>query len=122
MSPFLGHPRIVTDAEQGCYCPVFHQSIELVGRRWTGVILLALFADVHRFGELKASIPGLSDRLLTERLKELEAAGIVLRTPGTHEVNYDLTVKGLALKPTLDALVSWVGDWAEQGESQPQSI
>lgn len=98
--------------EQGSYCPFFHDSIELIGRRWSGAILLALFAELHRYSDLKAAIPGLSDRLLTERLKELETAGLVSRCAETRDVSYGLTEKGRALLPTFDALSAWTAEWA----------
>ncbi len=61
------------------FCPQFHHAVELIGRRWTGVIVRALMGGAVRFSDVSASIPGLSDRLLSERLKELESEGIVQR-------------------------------------------
>ncbi|MEI2651546.1 MAG: helix-turn-helix domain-containing protein [Microthrixaceae bacterium] len=76
------------------YCPVFQDAVELIGRRWTGAIVRTLLAGSTRFGEILARIPGLSDRLLSERLRELEAAGVVKRTvfpesPGPDRVRVD---------------------------------
>jgi DNA-binding HxlR family transcriptional regulator len=62
--------------DRGRYCPSFHQTVELLGRRWNGVILQALMAHAERFSEIRAVIPGLSDRLLAERLRELEREGL----------------------------------------------
>ncbi len=59
------------------FCPVYHRAIELIGRRWTGAILRVLLSGATRFTDITAAVPGLSDRLLSERLKELEAEGIV---------------------------------------------
>jgi len=97
------------------FCSSFHRAIELVGRRWTGAIIRAMLdADcASRFGELTSVIPGLSDRMLSERLKELEAEGIVARSvvPETPvRVEYRLTEKGLALASAIET----IGDWAER--------
>ena len=66
-------------------CPHFHAAIELIGKRWTGAIVSALTEGPLRFGELAKAVPGLSDRLLSQRLRELEDAGVVERDvePGT---------------------------------------
>ena len=55
------------------FCPLYHRAIEIIGRRWTGAIIRALLAGDTRFTQIRSTIPGLSDRLLSERLKELEA-------------------------------------------------
>ncbi len=96
------------------FCPVFHQAIELIGRRWTGVILRAMLSGDARFSEIAATVPGLSDRLLSERLKELEAEGIVVRSvvPSTPvRVDYTLTEKGQALNEVILAISSWAEAW-----------
>ena len=95
-------------------CPDFHAAIELIGRRWAGAILIALAAGPRYFAELGASIPGLSDRLLSRRLRELKDAGLVERC--VHEgtparVSYALSEKGRALEPTLGELRSWAREW-----------
>ena len=95
-------------------CPDFHAAIELIGRRWAGAILIALAEDSRYFAELGASIPGLSDRLLSRRLRELEGAGLVERSvhDGTPaRVSYALTEKGRALEPALVELRSWAREW-----------
>ena len=61
------------------FCPYYHRAVELIGARWTGAIIRALLGNVTRFSELTVTIPGLSDRMLSERLKELEAEGVVKR-------------------------------------------
>ena len=91
-------------------CTLYHQAIELVGKRWTGAILLVLLDGPLRFSEIKHLVPDLSDRLLSERLKELEAEGIVQRRcagAGDAKVEYALTPKGEALEPAVRALKSW---------------
>lgn len=99
-------------------CPYFHAAIELIGKRWTGAILCALTEGELRFGELGKSVPGLSDRLLSRRLRELEEEGLVKRDveDGTPvRVVYSLTEKGAALRPAIDELGSWARRWADAG-------
>jgi DNA-binding HxlR family transcriptional regulator len=94
-------------------CPKYHRAVELIGRRWSGAIVRVLMNRPSRFGEIHAAIPGISDRLLAERLKELEREGIVLRTTedGTPSFAlYALSQAGLELEPAITA----IGDWAER--------
>ena len=98
------------------YCPYFHHTVELLGRRWTGVILRVLAAGPARFGDIRTLIPGLSDRLLTNRLCELEAEGLVKRCQQDGTNCYGLTRKGTELVPTIDALVEVAGAWAQREE------
>ena|SRR5581483_4513787 len=96
------------------FCPYFHRAVELIGARWTGAIIRALLSGVSHFSDLAAVVPGLSDRMLSERLKELEAAGIVVRdvTPSTPvRVEYQLTEKGRALAEPIHAISAWANDW-----------
>lgn len=95
-------------------CPHFHRAVELIGRRWTGAILSALLGGARRFTDVGQAVPGLSDRLLSERLKELEAEGIVVRVvdPTTSaRVEYQLTAKGRDLHEVTDAVTSWAYRW-----------
>ena len=114
MSSGLGtaesHP---TAGRQAC-CSQYHHAVELIGRRWTGAILLVLMDGPLRFSEVKVLVVDLSDRLLSERMKELEAEQIVERrviddTPV--RVEYALTDKGRALEPAMRALKSWAQAW-----------
>src|ERR671918_2394805 len=78
-------------------CTAYHQAVELIGKRWTGAILFVLLDGPLRFSEVKLLVPDLSDRLLSERLKELEAEGIVERRVIDEmpvRVEYALTEKG----------------------------
>ncbi|WP_246169399.1 winged helix-turn-helix transcriptional regulator [Actinotalea subterranea] len=102
----------------GRYCPSFHQTVELLGRRWNGVILHALMAHAERFSEIRAVIPGLSDRLLAERLRELEREGLLSRTcpVGAGAPRYVLTTKGRALGPVIDAISSWATEWSRAAD------
>jgi DNA-binding HxlR family transcriptional regulator len=97
--------------ERSPCCALYHHAVELIGRRWTGAILLVLVeGGPLRFSQIRVLVPDVSDRLLSERLKELENEGIVARkvydeTPV--RVEYDLTAKGEALGPALKALKQW---------------
>lgn len=102
------------DGQRSAFCPRYHHAIEIVGRRWSGAIVRALLAGDHRFSQIRATIPGLSDRLLSERLKELEAEGIVERIvePSTPvRIDYQLTEKGRALAGVVDAVSAWADTW-----------
>lgn len=97
-------------------CPRFHCAIELVGRRWTGAILSAMLMGASRFTDIIHAVPGLSDRLLSERLKELEANGIVVREvhPETPvRIEYHLTKKGRDLNDVIAALSEWADAWID---------
>jgi DNA-binding HxlR family transcriptional regulator len=97
-------------------CPYFHEAVELLGKRWTGAIVHALLGGPRRFSEISHAIPQISDRLLSIRLRELEACGIVARD--VHEeapvrVEYELTPKGRALEPAVTAIRSWAREWLQ---------
>jgi DNA-binding HxlR family transcriptional regulator len=95
-------------------CRLYHRAVELVGKRWTGAILLVLLDGPLRFSEIRHLVPDLSDRLLSERLKELEAEGIVERRVldgSPVRVEYALTGKGMALEPAVRALKRWANSW-----------
>jgi DNA-binding HxlR family transcriptional regulator len=99
-------------------CPHFHAAIELIGKRWTGAIVSALTEQPLRFGELAKAVPGLSDRLLSQRLRELEDAGVVAREveAGTPvRVTYSLTEKGADLEPAIRELRVWARRWKDAG-------
>jgi len=106
------------------FCPQYHQAVELIGRRWTGAILRAMMTGVSHFSELSGTIPGLSDKMLSERLKELEARGVILRIviPETPvRIEYQLTEKGRALEGVVQALSDWASTWHE-GEVAPDAL
>jgi DNA-binding HxlR family transcriptional regulator len=95
-------------------CSQYHRAVELIGKRWTGAILFVLMDGPLRFSEVKQLVPELSDRLLSERMKELEAEGLVERhvideTPV--RVEYGLTEKGRALQPVVRTLKRWANSW-----------
>jgi DNA-binding HxlR family transcriptional regulator len=95
-------------------CSAYHQAVELIGKRWTGAILFVLMDGPLRFSEVKVLVPDLSDRLLSERMKELEAEGIVERRVIDDmpvRVEYTLTSKGKALEPAVRSLKVWARSW-----------
>jgi DNA-binding HxlR family transcriptional regulator len=105
-------------------CPHFHAAVELIGRRWAGAILWALSERPRYFAELSAAVPEISDRLLSQRLRELEAEGLVERNVeegngSRPRVSYSLTDKGRALRPALRKLKEWAGEWREADSGAP---
>jgi DNA-binding HxlR family transcriptional regulator len=99
-------------------CPHYHAAIELIGKRWSGAILGALADGPLRFAEVIRCVPGLSDRLLSERLRELEANGLVERVVEDEapvKVVYSLTELGAQLAPILLDLRRWAYDWKKAG-------
>src|SRR3712207_3903033 len=96
-------------------CPRLHEAVELVGKRWTGAIVAVLMdGGPMRFSEIAQAVPQLSDRLLSERMKELEARGIVERrvlAGAPARVEYELTRMGRELAPTLRELKAWAHRW-----------
>lgn len=96
------------------FCPNYHKAVELIGRRWAGAIIRALLPGRARYCELSAAIPDISDRMLAERLRELESEGIVSRTviPSSPiRIEYELTEKGRALEETVTAIARWAEEW-----------
>jgi DNA-binding HxlR family transcriptional regulator len=103
------------DGSPARVCPHFHAAVELVGRRWAGAILWCLCERPHYFAELAEAIPGVSDRLLSQRLRELEAEGLVERSVhagAPARVSYALSEKGGELEPAIRELHRWAGRWS----------
>jgi DNA-binding HxlR family transcriptional regulator len=97
-------------------CARFHRASELIGRRWTGAIIFVLLKSRCRFAVLRDAIPDITDRMLSDRLQELELEGIVERTvvPDTPvRVEYALTRKGRALASAIDAIMEWAHRWSD---------
>jgi DNA-binding HxlR family transcriptional regulator len=95
-------------------CPLYHEAVELIGKRWTGAIVSVLMHGPLRFSEIAHAVPELSDRLLSERMKELEARGVVRRTVGPARparVEYALTEMGRELAPAVRELERWGRRW-----------
>jgi DNA-binding HxlR family transcriptional regulator len=103
-------------------CPLYHQGVELVGKRWTGAILVVLLDGPLRFSEVAQAIPQLSDRLLSERMKELESRGLVARRVidgRPVRVEYELTAMGRELEPALSELKRWARRWLREETRTP---
>jgi DNA-binding HxlR family transcriptional regulator len=109
------------DGGKGSCCPLYHEAVELVGRRWTGAIVRVLMDGPLRFSEICQAVPELSDRLLSERMKELEARGIVKRTvlPGPPlRVQYELSQMGRDLEPARREIQRWAERWLSQAAAK----
>jgi len=118
MMPDLAGPRVAVatlERPAAHCCPYLHEAVELIGKRWSGAIIVVLLeGGAMRFSEIAQAIPQLSDRLLSERMKELEARGIVSRcvqADAPAKVEYALTDMGRELAPTLQQLKSWSHRW-----------
>ena len=99
-------------------CGLYHRAVELIGKRWSGAIVLVLLDGPLHFSGIRQLVPELSDRLLSERLKELEAEGVVERRVldgSPVRVEYSLTAKGRALEPAVRALKQWGREWLRDG-------
>lgn len=95
-------------------CVRFHTAIELLGARWSGAVLRVMFTGSHRYAEIRAAIPGISDVMLTRRLRELEEAGLLrreVRPTSPVQVEYHLTPMGEQTRPVLDAVIAWSHRW-----------
>lgn len=113
---------ILTEMHEELYCEHYQRAAELIGGRWTAAIVRVLLGGVHHFSEIRAAVPGLSDRMLSERLRELEREGIVLRTVIPEvpvRVEYSLTEKGKGLSPVMDAIIAWISSWSATEPSPP---
>lgn len=91
-------------------CPSFVAAMEIVGRRWNGLMVQALGAGCASFSEIARHIDGVSDQVLARRLRELEGDGLIVRTVSDArppQVRYALTETGRALLPVLTALTQW---------------
>jgi DNA-binding HxlR family transcriptional regulator len=112
--------------ERPACCPYYHEAVELIGRRWTGAIVAVLMdGGSMRFSEISHAVPELSDRLLSERMKELEARGVVSRhvDPGPPvKVVYELTDMGRSLEPALEELKSWARRWLQSERVTARSL
>ena len=95
-------------------CDRFHTAVELIGARWSGAILRALFEGHQRYCDIRAAVPGISDTMLAHRLRDLEEQGLVQRwvTAGHPvRVDYRLTEMGRELHPVLGAITAWSQKW-----------
>ena len=101
-------------------CPKYEHAVQLLGKRWTALLLYALLEGPQRFCELTNTVEGLSDRVLSDRLRELELEGVVQRVVYPQipvRVEYQLTAKGRALEPVVLAIRQWALTWITLPES-----
>lgn len=104
------------DAPLPPVCTEYHRAVELIGRRWAGAIIYVLLNGRVRYAALREAIPDITDRMLSERLRELEEAEIVVRhvTPEIPvRVEYELTPKGRSLEKAISAISEWATRWAD---------
>ncbi len=102
------------DADERHICPKFEKTFAMLGKRWTGLIIRILMQGDCRFGELAQAVPGISAKMLSERLRELEQAGIVSREVFAQipvRIEYGLTPKGRSLATSLDPIQDWAEKW-----------
>ena len=108
--------RGTTTKHPAALCTKFHHASELIGRRWTGAIIFVMLRTRCRFATLREAIPEITDRMLSERLQELEHEGIVERlvVPETPvRIEYRLTTKGRALGKAIGAITEWSHKWID---------
>lgn len=97
-------------------CPKFENAFEILGKRWTGLIIRTLLSGQKRFSDIAEAIPNMSARMLTERFKELEKEGIISRKvyPETPvRIEYELTEKGRELQAVMDEVQKWAEKWSK---------
>lgn len=106
-------------SDAGSVCPRFHLAVELIGGRWTGAIINRLLEGRARYNELRATIPEISDRMLSERLRELESENVLTRLvipESPVRVEYELTPKGRALEDAMNAIGKWATKWVSEDD------
>jgi len=114
MAKQRGRAKQTEGEDEPKLCARYHHAVELIGRRWSGAIISVMLGGPQCFNELLAAVPGLSDRLLSERLRELESEGLVRRTVRSGppvRVSYELTPAGESLKPVIEGLGKWAQRW-----------
>jgi len=95
-------------------CPKYESAVELLGKKWTGKIIHVLLGGPKRFKDIKEQIPEMSDKMLTDRMKELEAVGVVNRHVYPEmpvRIEYELTDKGQKLEPVIASIQQWADAW-----------
>ncbi|CAM3309730.1 MULTISPECIES: winged helix-turn-helix transcriptional regulator [Paenibacillus] len=98
-------------------CPRFESAFSFLGKRWNGLIIQTLMSGPKRFKDISNLIPSMSDKMLSERMKDLECEGILIRHvyPETPvRIEYELTEKGKALRPVMEQIASWAEQWVEK--------
>lgn len=95
-------------------CPSYDHAVEIIGRRWAGAVVRVMLAGRSRFSEIRNAIPGITDRVLSHRLRDLEADGILVREIHDERpvrIEYRLTERGRALATVVLAISSWANEW-----------
>lgn len=95
-------------------CPKYEHAAELLGKKWTGLIVRVLMGGPKRFKDMKEQIPDMSDKMLTDRMKELESSGLVKRTVYPEmpvRIEYELTDKGRDLEDVIMSIQNWGEKW-----------
>lgn len=113
----------MTDYRRSC-CSSFHRAVELVGRRWAGVIIHILTEGPGRFAAIESRLPDITPRMLSERLRQLEAEGIVERrvlAGSPAGVEYALTRKGRDLARALEGIGAWANRWSSDKDGAPSA-
>jgi DNA-binding HxlR family transcriptional regulator len=106
-------------------CTRFHRAVELIGSRWTGAIIQTLLRGKTRYGSIKAAIPDITDRMLSERLRSLEAEDLVTRwvfADSPVRVEYELTEKGRSLENALRELGAWAEQWIPLEDAPEEAL
>ena len=106
-------------------CPKYERAVAILGKRWTGLIIRALRHGPLGFSQIARVVTGLSDRMLSERLKELELHGIVQRCVQPSmpvRVEYVLTDKGRDLQAVLDVLQAWADRWEDDAQCEEEPV
>jgi DNA-binding HxlR family transcriptional regulator len=104
-------------------CNRFHRAVELIGSRWTGAIIQTLLQGKTRYALIKAAIPDITDRMLSERLRSLEAEDLVTRwvfADSPVRVEYELTEKGRSLENALREIGAWAEQWIPLEAPEPE--
>jgi DNA-binding HxlR family transcriptional regulator len=95
-------------------CPKYEVAFDILGKKWTGLIIRSLLSGSKRFSDISEIIPNMSAKVLTERFKELEKEGILVRNVYPEipvRIEYELTEKGKNLEAALDEIQKWAEKW-----------
>lgn len=121
MGPERGFEAAAEGGEPSFVCTRYQAAVELIGRRWSGAVMFKLIDGPHYFREILAAVPGISDRLLSQRLRELESEGLVERS--VHDgpparVSYRLSPAGEELVPVLRGVHAWAQQHQVNGSGE----
>ncbi|MDF2834916.1 MAG: yvaP [Paenibacillus sp.] len=109
------------EPKQGQMCARFEKAVELLSKRWVALIVYSLLPGPRRFSDIEQNLPSLSGKVLSDRLKELEACGLVRRDVYPEmpvRIEYSLTDKGRALSPLFINITEWAHQWIDPDEEQ----